>query len=251
MPSLSVSPAVLTWTPQEVSFTPERVSFGGAMLRWTAQEATFVAGNTSLSVEVPVLDRLTDYDRPNGFTQRDWARQVKIWQAAMTKIEEAFEALVTQVSDNTSILAQIQANQILAQAANDNANEVAASNSLADSYLDPIRVLTASSDGVVTIAAHTRVYGNGDSVSVNGGTVTGFASSDYVTVYYKDAGREGGAVTYQGTTSAVAQSGAVHVVGQVTIPEAGAGTSTGTSPTGSGYTPPGDGSTFEPNYVDP
>jgi hypothetical protein len=178
-------------------------------------------------------------------------RLMSIWQESMDKIEEAFEALSTQVADNAALLAEIQAAQVLASAANDNATTANRAISIADSYVSPADLLSASNDGTITIAAHTRFYGDGSSVSVGAGSVSGFTSNDYVTVYYKDAAREGGSVTYVGTISAVAQKGDVHVVGQALIPASGEPPVTGSSTGGSGYTPPGDGARYDPDYVDP
>lgn len=174
-------------------------------------------------------------------------------QESVTKIEEAFAGLTTQVTDLETLLLQIQAAQALAQAANDNAVATRNAQDLANSYTNPTGVLSAANDGTITIAAHSRVYPtSGTSVSVDGGTVSGFTSGSYVTVYYVDAGREGGAVTYKGTASAISQEGDTHIVGQVTIPAAGEAPSEGTSPTAPGYTPPpSGGGTYDRDYVEP
>ena len=176
-----------------------------------------------------------------------------IWQEAMEKIEDAFAGLTTQVTDLETLLLQVQAAQNLAQAANDNATATRNAQDLANSYTNPTGVLSATSDGTITVAAHSRVYPtSGTSVSVNSGSVSGFTSGFYVTVYYVDAGREGGTVTYKATTGAISQEGDTHIVGQVTIPEAGSAPSEGTSPTAPGYTPPpSGGGTYDRDYVEP
>ena len=242
MPSLSVSPATLTWTPTEASFRPERVSFGAASISWAGGAVAFGYGGTSLSVTRPELNRLTRFEQLTNPDGTPSVRLMAIWQEVMDKIEDAFAALTTQVGDNTTIIAQIQTALALAQAANDNAMEVSARTSLASSYTDPTNVLSATSDGTINIAAHERLYGDGTAASVNAGSVSGFASGAYVTVYYEDAGREGGAVAYQGTTAGVGQEGAIHIVGQVTIPAAGEAPASGSGTTAPGYNPPSDGS---------
>lgn len=157
------------------------------------------------------------------------------WQKTMEAIETAFAGLTGQVTDLTTIIAQIQAAQGLAQAANATAVAAKATIDIANSFTDPTGVMTAANDGTITIAAHSRVYGDGGTVSVNGGTVSGYVSGDYVTVFYDDAARAGGAVVYQGTKLAVAQSGNRHIVGQATIPAAGQSAVTAISPSAPGY----------------
>ncbi len=134
------------------------------------------------------------------------------------------------------ILNEIQAVLAVAQAADAKASSVQTTVSLANSYVEPSSVLSAASDGTITIAAHTRVYGD-TSVSVDGGSITGFAQGAFVQVYYDDAAREGGAVSYQGTTSLVSQEGARHIVGGVTIPATGEPPVEGQGPRPPGYVP--------------
>lgn len=243
MPSVAVTPLsyAITWgTPATV---PARIASSPLALVFTGGSVAAGPGTgTSLAVTTPTLDRLVygeNLTNPNGGVGE---RFQLIWQQTMEAIEDAFAALTTQVTDNTTLLNRIIAAQNLAQAANDNATAVSEAQDLADSYTDPTSVLTASNDGSIAIAAHSRVYPvSGTTVAVNSGSVSGFASGNYVTVYYKDAGRAGGAVTYQGTTNAVAQTGSVHIVGQVTIPAAGAASVSGSGPTAPGYTSPSTG----------
>lgn len=85
-----------------------------------------------------------------------------------------------------------------------------------------INATDAGSDVSVTVSAHTRIYGDGSSVSVNSGSVTGLAYSTSYYIYYDQASFLGGAVTYLATTSdtTAAQVGSRHLVGQVTTPAA-------------------------------
>lgn len=91
-----------------------------------------------------------------------------------------------------------------------------------------------------TISAHTRVYGDGVSVAVGGGTVTGLAFSTIYFIYYDDAGRDGGAVTYQAATAYAdacpSQSAPNrHFVGAVTTPANGDPPSDGEPATAPGW----------------
>jgi len=103
---------------------------------------------------------------------------------------------------------------------------------LQGSYIEPDSVLMASPTSI-TIAAHTRYYADGTSVAVLAGTVIATASDDIDYVFYVDASRAGGGVTYQVSTTAPVQSGDTHVVGAVTVP------ATGSTGGGRGPRPPG------------
>ena len=91
---------------------------------------------------------------------------------------------------------------------------------LVNSYIEPDSVLTASPT-TITIAAHTRMYADGTSAPVNGGTVAATASGDTDYVSYIDPERDGGTVAYQVSTTAPVQTGDTHVVGAVEIPTTG------------------------------
>lgn len=79
------------------------------------------------------------------------------------------------------------------------------------------------SGGGITITAHTRIYGDGTSVAVNSGSLLSLAYSSLYFVYYDDAARAGGAVTYAATTSqtTATQTGNRHLVGRVFTPPLG------------------------------
>ena len=237
MPNVTVTPAQMYWAGGSASTIPGLVEIVGAKLRWlggqiTAQPGVAISG----AVTAPALDRLRRFE---AIVQgsNPTVRFQTIWQQTMEAIEAAFGALTGQVGDLSSIVAQLQATQELAQAANDKAEATRQAASLTDSYVSPASVLTASNSGTVTIAAHERVYGDGTRVSVDGGTLAGFAEGDFVRAFYVDAAREGGAVSYQGTTSNIAQQGDVHVVGGVSIPAAGEVDNPGSGPVAPGYVP--------------
>lgn len=81
----------------------------------------------------------------------------------------------------------------------------------------------------ISVSAHTRVYGNGDSVVVSGGTISGLAYNTEYFIYYDQGSREGGEVPYLATTtkSVATQVNGRHLVGKVTTPTAAAPDTTG------------------------
>lgn len=165
------------------------------------------------------------------------------WQTVVTQIEKAVNAIVTLtgITDDfaTAITnAQNAADAATTAAATANAAAAAAAkeSALNNSYISPDSVLTATTT-TITVASHTRHYGDGTSVSVTGGTVaaTGMGDDDYVS--YSDPTRAGGSVTYLVSTTAPAQTGNTHVVGAITIPTSGTGIG-GVGPKRPGYVEP-------------
>ena len=156
-------------------------------------------------------------------------------QAAATLANAA--AAAAQTAANTANTAAGTA-QTAATTANNVATTVTAANAIATSYVTGLTLMAsdAGTNVTVTISAHTRVYGDGTSVAVNSGTVTGRPYSTTQRIYYDDAGRAGGAVTYQATTVATvaAQTGSRHSVGAVITPA-----SAGSPVNGKAVDPPG------------
>jgi len=124
----------------------------------------------------------------------------------------------------------------VAQAAADaasNANSMnAREQALVNSYIEPSKVLTATSIAIV-IQNHTRYYGDGTNVAVTGDQIAPTGPNRVNYIYYVDPTRAGGAVTYIATETQPVQMNDVHVVGAITIP------TTGTSTGGDGPRPPG------------
>jgi hypothetical protein len=89
---------------------------------------------------------------------------------------------------------------------------------------NPLSASDAGANASVSIANHTRVYGDGTTVSVIGGSVTALAYSTLYYVYYDQPSRAGGSVSYAVTTNeaSAAQVGDRHLVGTVTTPAAAA-----------------------------
>lgn len=106
--------------------------------------------------------------------------------------------------------------------------------------VNPVSAIDAGSDATVDIDVHDRVYAD-KTVECAPNAITGLAYSTQYSIYYDDADRQGGAVTYQATTIA---GDAIttpahpdrHFVGYVTTPASG-----GLPSTGGGSTPPSVG----------
>lgn len=180
------------------------------------------------------LDRLLKFEKianPDGTVNGDFQSK---WQRAMEEIESSVNAVIDaqNAADAANAAAAAAdaaaaAADAAATAAQGAAETAAADSSLASSGVSGLTMTAtdAGTDATITIGAHTRIYGDGTSVAVSGGTVTGLAYSTGFFVYYDQASRAGGAVTYQATTSAAtaAQTGDRHSLGAVTTPAGGAG----------------------------
>lgn len=160
----------------------------------------------------------------------------RYWDEAMAQTEKTLNAVLGIPAIEASIAAA-QAAADNANAAADNANANVESQkseaSLASSYVDTTSytgaLLTCDNAGLVTIKTHTRKYGDAalnPNVSVTGGTFTlpSFTAGDIVRVYYSDATRAGGTVSYLYTVDPAAppvQTGSTHSVGAVKVPVSG------------------------------
>lgn len=248
MPSDILTPTQLDWSGGSLTTSHDRDGITPARLDWAGVNLTTSFSEAGLTVTVPQLDRLTSFEQVLGQDGTPSHRFMAIWQEQAEKIEEAFEAIDARDDEQDATISAVQQALALAQSAIDEILSSKRREALRDSYTNPTTVGTFSNDGTVTIAAHTRIYGDGETASVNAGSVSGYNAGNYVTVYYVDTGRTGGAVSYQATTGAIAQSGDTHIVAQGTIPAAGETSTTGTSPTAPGYTAP---SSDNPDYVEP
>lgn len=105
---------------------------------------------------------------------------------------------------------------------------------------NPVSATDAGSNATINIAAHDRVYSD-KTVAISSGSLTGKSYSTLYLVYYDDAGRDGGSVTYVSTTDPTLAYNSPdypdrHFVGYVTTPSSG-GPDTG----GGGSSPAGWG----------
>lgn len=153
------------------------------------------------------------------------------WQQAIEGLQSQIDAIAAAQAAADAANAAAAAADAAATSAQNAADEAAAATAISNSYPTGLTLTgtDAGSDATVSISAHTRVYGDGTSVSVNSGTITGLAYSTDYYVYYDQASRAGGTVSYQATTTitTAAQTGDRHTVGKVTTPAAGSPPNTG------------------------
>lgn len=190
--------------------------------------------------------RLPRLQRLAAITERDGSpsRAFHQWFDTYGKnIEDAFAQLEATVTAIAAAQAAADAAKAAAATAQSAADAVGLKTSLNASYVTGL-TLTAADAGTnatITISAHTRVYGNGTSLAVSGGSLTALSYSTRYYVYYVDATRANTTPTYQATTDpfTAAQTGDTHLVGSVTTPAAAAGNTTGggTQPPGIGNLP--------------
>jgi hypothetical protein len=162
--------------------------------------------------------------RPTLQFQAAEQRKIEQIEAAFQSLEEQVAAIAAaQAAANAANAAAVAADAaaVAAQGAADDAASISQITSSGVSGLT-MTATDAGANATITISGHTRVYGDGTSVSVTGGSITGLAYSTTYYVYYDQASRLGGAVTYQATTSQAtgAQTGNRHALGAVTTPAA-------------------------------
>lgn len=180
------------------------------------------------------------------------------WEEVCNATETAFNSLedfVTEIAAAQAAAAAANAAAATANAAaataqtaatdaQDTADAITSESALSNSYVSGITLASndAGASATITISAHTRHYPQADgstiNVAVNGGSVTGLSYDTIYYVYYDDAARAGGAVTYAATTTeaTAAQLGDRHTVGAVRTPVAAAPPTSGatTRPPGTG-----------------
>jgi len=157
----------------------------------------------------------------------------RYWDETLSQIEKTLNAILDIPLIQQAVV-DAQAAAIVAQNAADSAQNVADSQtaeaSLVNSYTSVPSgdLITAASTGSVTVANHTRTYGNptlNPPRSVTGATfATTALAGAVVRVFYDDPTRAGGSVTYQYTVDPATppvQTGNRHVVGAVLIPASG------------------------------
>lgn len=195
-----------------------------------------------MALNLPRLQRTVPIVDGNGLPTLAFQRW---WQTFAESIEEAFNGLEANVTAIAAAQAAANAANAAAATANAAAANITNEAILTNSYVTGLTLTAtdAGSSASISISAHTRVYGDASSVSVNSGSLTGLAYSTTYYVYYDQASRLGGAVTYASTTSqaTAAQTGNRHFVGAVKTPAAAGGPSTGY-----GVSPPGVGNVYIP-----
>lgn len=172
------------------------------------------------------------------------------WQSILKSIEtqeqlqdSTIVALQTVQSELTAAQADIIAAQSELTTQFAAIQSVTLSNAISASWISPSSVLSASdagTDATVTIAGFTRLYDDGASVDVTGGSLTGLTYSMEYAVYYDDMTRASTTPTFVATTlTGQARhnfAAGRHYVDTITTPASGDGDTSG-----GGYTPPGGG----------
>lgn len=139
--------------------------------------------------------------------------------------------LRNRVLDTSGLFANLWQNFI--RAITDRIEVASRSVEVSNSWPSGLTITGVASNASVTISAHTREYPSG-AKSMQAGTVTGQTYGAVAYVYFDDATRNGGLVTYAATSSyeaafPTASNPNRHFVGKVTMPaNAGASNTTGT-----------------------
>ncbi len=152
-------------------------------------------------------------------------------ESSVNGIQTALDAAAAADAAASAANAAAVAADAAATSAQGVADQVQADSSLANSYATgmTISATDAGANATITISAHTRVYGDGSSVAVSGGSVAALAYSTDYWVGYVQASRAGGAVTYAASTGIQGNgtSADYHFVGAVATPAAAAPPNTG------------------------
>lgn len=174
----------------------------------------------------------------------NWREQPQLleryWHLAMSQIEELLNQIVQipiiaegleELSSNLSGVEALALEaktiaETTASSSGTNFAELSLNNSYVSNFTAPL--ISADSSGNVTVANHDRVYGDSvlnPTVAVTGSVInTGATAGQVVRIYYEDASRSGGAVSYLFTVDPATsppQSGDTHVVAAVSIPATG------------------------------
>lgn len=202
-----------------------------------------------------------DLPRLPVFAPQDWGELAAFMSDLQVWWQQVVEAIESQEGTQDALLAQIIAAQATATAAataaasaqttantaNTTATAAKKTDKISGSWTSPGAVLTATdagSNATVSVASHTRKWGDGTTTNVNSHNFTGKAYSTAYYVYYDDPNQNDTTPSYQITTNpntAAHNSSANRVyVGTITTPGAGApDTDGGTVPPGGGYSGPG------------
>ncbi len=186
-----------------------------------------------------------------------WSEQPQLferyWDEAMSQIEKTLNAILAlpEIQEglaelDEAIVAVGEATEVAlaaADAAQAAADQTTSATALANSYPTGVTITAtdAGASATITISAHSRVYGTTPptTVAVAGGSITGLAYDTAYFIYYDQASRLGGTVTYVATTdqTTVAQTGDRHSVGAAVTPVAAGGPLPGykTTPPGGNY----------------
>lgn len=182
-----------------------------------------------MAFRIPRFDRsipLVNKDlTPNTTFHQWWDRVARGIESSINGIQDALNAAGIALSAAGAAQAAADDAQAAANAAQGAADSVGVVSKLTNSGCTGLTITAtdAGTNATVTISAHTRVYGNGSTVAVGGGSVTGLAYGTGYYIYYDDPEFDGLSITYLATTSeaTAAQINNRHLVGAVTTPLTG------------------------------
>lgn len=178
-----------------------------------------------LAANRPIVDILT------GYPTTEFVRLENDREKNETTI---LNALIEAVNNITSANDSASSASASVTSIQTTLNLIVRENSLVHSFPQPSNIITAaiSSDptkATITIAGHTRVYGDGSSKTVSGGAISGLSLSTVYYISYVDAFRAGGTVSYTVSTDQFAsvQGHDRHSVGVIVTPALGGGPTNG------------------------
>jgi hypothetical protein len=209
----------------------------------TIVDATFRTNFTNvLTAKQALLDKMHDSALALANTAQSTANTAQstattAQSTATTAQSTATSAQSTANTANTNATAA----QTTANTANTNATaaQTAAASAkrndkISGSWTSPGTILSgadAGSDATITIANHTRYYGDNTSVSVTGGSITGLFYSTTYYLYYDDSNTTGGSVTWHATldpnTALPNRTAGRHFAGSIITPAPGGAATNG------------------------
>lgn len=160
---------------------------------------------------------------PSIIFQQYWQQVVGQIQTSINGIQAALDAAAAAQETANTAQSTAEDAQTTANAAQDTANDaITAANgqSLVTSGIRPNPVITCN-NSTIFIADHTRFYGDGTSVAVDGGSLPIVDPDLPNYVFYSDPTHSGGHVSYQASVDPQTQTGSTHLVGSVTPPATG------------------------------
>lgn len=175
-------------------------------------------------------------------------------QRVAEQIESQFATQQTQITDLATTQANLAATQ--ADLASTQSDLAATQSDLSDTVVRlkiglsstaPTAILSSSDTGTnakITVAAHTRIYGDGSTLAITGPTdITGLSYGTLYAVYYDDTTLSDTTPAYVATTTLTdAQANKAagrHFCGNITTATAG-----GAATSGDGPRPPGGGGPY-------
>jgi hypothetical protein len=195
---------------------------------------------------LPLSGQLIVDGKPTQMFQQFWDQFAKAIENSINDLSSVQATLIAQQAAITAAQADIVTQLGLitaAQAAADSAhlNDKISSSSTAPSVV--LSALDAGASATINIAANTRLYGDGATLAVAGGSLTGLAYSTLYAVYYDDPTTADTTPTYIATTvlkdAGFNQAPGRHYVDQITTPAAA-----GAPTSGGGGRPPGGGGPY-------